>query len=96
MAGTHQPRLVEAPVRSPTTGAFLDFIVDGEREGAIGRSVTGLSHEEIHIFQKELANKLAWAMGTFFKVPYSGNQTVVKKYVERVSRAILRDHGYPA
>ena len=87
---------VEAPVVSPTTGALLHgFMPDGAGEGAIGRAISEVSPEEILVFTRELTNKLAWAVGSFYKVPYSGRQTVIQKYVFRCARAVLRDHGYP-
>jgi len=92
---TQRSQGINAPVRSPTTGAFLDFREDGEAAGAIGRTASQVSQEEILAFTRELTNKLAWAMGTFYKVPYSGRQTVIQQYVMRATRAILRDHGYP-
>jgi len=93
---TQRP-LANSPVVSPTTGELLkDFIPDGEKPGAIGGPVSGVSEGFRHDCQKELTSKLAWAMGTFYNVPYSGKQTEVHKYVARAARAILRDHGYPA
>lgn len=93
---TQASQKLEAPVVSPTTGALLPgFLPDGARVGAIGREVEQLSHEEVHLYTKELTNKLAWAVGSFYKVPYSGKRTIINKYVFRCARAILRDHGYP-
>lgn len=93
---TQASQKLETPVVSPTTGVLLSgFIPDGSLPGAIGRSVAGVSPEEIHIYQKELTNKLAWTVGSFYGVPYSGRRTTVYDYVFRCARAILRDHGYP-
>lgn len=44
---------------------------------------------------KELVNKLSWALGSTFQVPYTGNRTVCRTYVRHVVSAILRDHGWP-
>lgn len=86
----------DVPVVSPTTGQLLSgFIPDGAKEGSLGVHVDGTSLEQRHDCLKELTNKLAWAMGTFYGVPYSGRKTVVHEYIAKCARAILRDHGYP-
>jgi len=93
---TQTSQRLKAPVVSPTTGALLHgFLPDGAAPGGLGRAISEVSQEEILLFTRELTNKLAWAVGTFYKVPYSGRQTQVQKYVFRCARAILRDHGYP-
>jgi len=92
---TQASQRLNSPVVSPTTGDVLPgFQPDGTCEGALGRPVSALGPEEILTLTRELTNKLAWAVGSFYKVPYSGRQTVVQKYVFRCARAILRDHGY--
>lgn len=90
------PFTLNAPVVSPTTGALLPgFSPDGSKEGAIGVHVDATSLGGRHDGLKELTSKLAWAMGTFYGVPYSGRNTAVNRYVAKCARAILRDHGYP-
>lgn len=44
---------------------------------------------------KELRNKLAWVIGTFYGVDYSGKRTAAQAYVTRMTTAVIRDHGYP-
>jgi len=44
---------------------------------------------------KEIVNKLAWCLGSVYRVPYAGKRTAVRIYAERMARAVVRDHGYP-
>jgi len=93
---TQASQKLKTPVVSPTTGELLpDFQPDGSRPGSLGSESRGKSPEQIHVLTKELTNKLAWAVGSFYNVPYTGRQTPVQKYAARCARAILRDHGYP-
>jgi len=86
---------INAPVVSPTTGELINFHPAGSLPGAIGRSIEDLSPEQILTFTKELTNKLAWAMGSFYGVSYSRKNSLVTQYAARCCRAILRDHGFP-
>lgn len=96
MAQTRLP-MSDSPVVSPTTGEVLEgFIPDGGKEGSIGVHVDSTTDGYRSECIKELTNKLAWAMGTFYGVPYSSRATRVHGYVARAARAILRDHGYPS
>ncbi len=44
---------------------------------------------------KELTNKLAWALGTTYRVPYSNGKDVARAYALRIATRCLKDHGYP-
>lgn len=44
---------------------------------------------------KELVNKLAWVLGSYFRVPYSGAKSTPRLYAQRIAKAVFRDHGYP-
>ena len=44
---------------------------------------------------KEVINKLAWALGSTYRVPYSGKQSPARVYALRMAQAVLRDNGYP-
>jgi len=44
---------------------------------------------------QEIVNKLAWCLGSVYRVPYSGKRTAVRIYAERIAQAVVRDHGYP-
>lgn len=44
---------------------------------------------------KELVNKIAWALGSAYRQPYSGVRTPARQYAVLVAAAIQRDHGYP-
>lgn len=87
---------LQSPVVSPTTGEVLPhFHPDGSKEGSLGIHVEDTSLEWRHDRQKELINKVAWAVGTFYSVPYSARGSVAHGYAARIVRAVLRDHGYP-
>ena len=60
----------------------------------------GISPSETHPalqtdVYKEIVNKIAWCLGSVYRVPYAGKRTAVRIYAERVARAVVRDHGYP-
>lgn len=44
---------------------------------------------------KEIVNKIAWCLGSVYRVPYAGKRTAVRIYAERIAQAVVRDHGYP-
>lgn len=44
---------------------------------------------------KELVNKIAWAVGSAYQVPYAGERTRCRTYVRYLVADIMRDHGYP-
>jgi len=44
---------------------------------------------------KELINKLAWVIGSFYRVSYSSSRLPPRQYAVRVAKAILSTHGYP-
>lgn len=44
---------------------------------------------------KELVNKLAWALGSFYRSSYSNMRTPTRAYAWRIVQRVLRDHGYP-
>lgn len=45
---------------------------------------------------KELVNKLAWVLGSTYRVPYSNIRTGARAYAWRIAKAVLQDHGYPS
>ena len=45
---------------------------------------------------KELINKLAWVLGSTYRVPYSNVRTAARAYAQRIAQATLKDHGYPS
>lgn len=44
---------------------------------------------------KELINKLAWVLGSTYRVPYTNSKTCARTYALRMARKVLADHGYP-
>lgn len=45
---------------------------------------------------KELANKVAWVLGSTYRVNYSSMRMPARAYAWRIVKKILEDHGYPA
>lgn len=89
------PRNTEMPVVSPTTGKLIIPPTEpGSLPGALGTPYSAATREDVNERTRELQNKLAWALGTFYGVPYSSKRSVVYPYVSKCVTAILRDHGY--
>lgn len=44
---------------------------------------------------KELVNKLAWALGSTYRVNYGSQKSPARQYAQRIVQAVLRDNGYP-
>ncbi len=45
---------------------------------------------------KELANKVAWVLGSVYRVPYANMKTDARQYAWRIVKRILEDQGYPS
>jgi len=45
---------------------------------------------------KELVNKIAWVLGSTYRVPYANMRTEARQYAWRIVKRILEDHGYPS
>jgi len=45
---------------------------------------------------KELCNKIAWVLGSTYRVPYANMRTDARQYAWRVVKRVLEDHGYPS
>ena len=45
---------------------------------------------------KELVNKLAWAMGSTYRVPYANSRTPARALAIRVASHLIDTQGYPA
>lgn len=44
---------------------------------------------------KELLNKLAWVLGSTYKVQYSSPRHPARAYALRMAKRLIQDHGYP-
>jgi len=44
---------------------------------------------------KELVNKVAWTLGSVYRVSYSNMRTPAREYAWRIVKRILEDNGYP-
>ena len=44
---------------------------------------------------KELVNKVAWVLGSVYRVNYSSMRTPARAYSWRIVKKVLEDHGYP-
>jgi len=57
---------------------------------------TGDAQEDLRAdVYKELINKIAWALGSTYRVNYSNSQQAARKYANRVVGRIISDHGFP-
>ncbi len=45
---------------------------------------------------KELVNKIAWVLGSTYRVPYANMRTDARQYAWRIVKQVLKDHGYPS
>jgi hypothetical protein len=44
---------------------------------------------------KELVNKLAWALGSTYRVPYGNSWTGARRNALELAKSVITDHGYP-
>lgn len=44
----------------------------------------------------ELCNKLAWAIGSTYRMPYSNKRTLVRRVAWAMMGDLLVEHGYPS
>jgi len=44
---------------------------------------------------KELVNKLAWALGSSYAMPYNNIRTVARLAAVEIATAVILAHGYP-
>ena len=45
---------------------------------------------------KELVNKIAWVLGSVYRVNYSNMRTPARSYAWRIVKKVLEDNGYPS
>jgi len=45
---------------------------------------------------KELVNKIAWVLGSTYRVPYANMRTDARQYAWRIVKKVLEDNGYPS
>lgn len=64
-------------------------------EGALGIPREAAQEELRPEVYKELINKLAWALGSTYRVNYSSNQMPARKYANELVGKIIFDHGFP-
>lgn len=50
--------------------------------------------EQSDVF-KELVNKLAWALGSTYRVPYGNSWTGARQNALELAKSVITDHGYP-
>ena len=46
------------------------------------------------VFQ-EMVNKLAWALGSTYRKPYSNKSSSTRKYAIKMATRAIKDNGYP-
>lgn len=45
---------------------------------------------------KELCNKIAWVLGSTYRVPYANMRTDARQYAWSIVKQVLEVHGYPS
>jgi len=45
---------------------------------------------------KELVNKLAWALGSTYRVPYANTRTAARQYAISMAGRVVEIQGYPS
>ena len=45
---------------------------------------------------QEIVNKIAWVLGSTFRVQYSNRRSPARLYAQRIATAIVKAHGYPS
>lgn len=45
---------------------------------------------------KELVNKIAWVLGSTYRVPYANMRTQARQYAWRIVKKVIEDNGYPS
>ena len=45
---------------------------------------------------KELVNKIAWVLGSTYRVPYANMRTDARQYAWRIVKRVIEDNGYPS
>jgi len=61
----------------------------------------GIEASETHIKLQsaawaELVNKLSWAIGSTYRVPYRNPRVGVRVSALALAHVVLKDHGYPS
>ncbi len=45
---------------------------------------------------KELVNKIAWVLGSTYRVSYANMRTDARQYAWRIVKKVIEDNGYPS
>lgn len=45
---------------------------------------------------KELVNKLAWVLGSTYRVPYNNRRTAARAWALSLAKDTIAEHGYPS
>jgi len=45
---------------------------------------------------QEIVNKIAWCLGSTYRVAYSNRRSPPRLYAQRIATAIFKAHGYPS
>lgn len=73
-----------------TLGVLGD--ISKEQLGLPAYATQPLLQQDIY---KELINKMAWAVGSTYRMPYHNLRTLARLVAKECARAIVTEHGYP-
>jgi len=77
----------------PPTGGVLPRPRSSDRFGVPGSEThLGLQTDSF----QEIVNKLAWVLGSTYRVQYSNRRSPARLYAQRIATAIVKAHGYPS
>ncbi len=78
---------------SPLRGGALPRPKSSETFGVPGSEThLGLQTDSF----QEIVNKLAWVLGSTYRVQYSNRRSPARLYAQRIATAIVKAHGYPS
>jgi len=93
---------VEHPISNhPLGGGSVQPPTGGTLPRPRSSEALGVPGSETHLalqtdsFQ-EIVNKLAWVLGSTYRVQYSNRRSPARLYAQRIATAIVKAHGYPS
>lgn len=81
-----------APIREPSQLPSVNStLIEGALGIPPGDAQAALQQDAV----KELANKIAWVLGSVYRKNYSNAKSPARVYAWRIVKQVLKDNGYP-
>lgn len=71
------------------------YLPGHETPGRLGLPTGGAQPELQMDCYKELINKIAWAIGSAYRLPYNNQTTLSRQAATTLARDLVNRHGYP-